>query len=230
MRDYIFPPLHLPFFLIFILLPLFLTFLLVPTVFQVLFGVEKEVALLLFLLIVIGSFINIPVYKKPATFYSYQYNVFGIIYYVVRKGKIVVAVNLGGCIFPSILAFKAFLDTLIFINFVYFFIFLALATILSYAAAKPVRHVGIVMPMLFPVLIAISSSILVVFLSSAPLYVLPKLSFTIGVFSTILGADILHLKDIEKIGEGVVSIGGAGTFDGIFLTGIFSALVSILMI
>jgi uncharacterized membrane protein len=59
---------------------------------------------------------------------------------------------------------------------------------------------------------------------------LPKFTYSLGVLSALFGADILHLKDIEKIGGGVVSIGGAGTFDGIFLTGVFAVVFSILLI
>ena len=46
----------------------------------------------------------------------------------------------------------------------------------------------------------------------------------------LFGADIMHLKDLEKIGSGVVSIGGAGTFDGIFLTGVFAVVFSLFLV
>jgi uncharacterized membrane protein len=42
----------------------------------------------------------------------------------------------------------------------------------------------------------------------------------------LLGADVLRLKDIRKLGEPVASIGGAGSFDGIFLTGIIAVLIA----
>jgi len=42
----------------------------------------------------------------------------------------------------------------------------------------------------------------------------------------LIGADLLHLKDIRKLGTPVASIGGAGTFDGIFLTGIVAVLLA----
>jgi uncharacterized membrane protein len=41
-----------------------------------------------------------------------------------------------------------------------------------------------------------------------------------------VGADQRHLKDIQKISAGVASIGGAGTFDGIVLSGIVAAYLS----
>ncbi|MGC8998437.1 MAG: DUF1614 domain-containing protein [Candidatus Bathyarchaeia archaeon] len=61
-------------------------------------------------------------------------------------------------------------------------------------------------------------------------YLLPSgapsiIAYTSGVFGTLIGADILNLHRIPKIGARIVSIGGAGTFDGIFLSGIISVLL-----
>jgi hypothetical protein len=42
-----------------------------------------------------------------------------------------------------------------------------------------------------------------------------------------VGADLLHLKDVDRIAAtGVASIGGAGTFEGIVLSGILSAYLA----
>jgi uncharacterized membrane protein len=46
-----------------------------------------------------------------------------------------------------------------------------------------------------------------------------------GSMGTLLGADILNLGKVQGLGAPVASIGGAGTFDGIFLTGIVSVLL-----
>ena len=53
-----------------------------------------------------------------------------------------------------------------------------------------------------------------------------SVAFTAGVLGPLLGADLLHLKDIARVTAGVVSIGGAGTFDGIVLSGILAALLA----
>ncbi|WP_269319877.1 DUF1614 domain-containing protein [Nitrosococcus oceani] len=47
-----------------------------------------------------------------------------------------------------------------------------------------------------------------------------------GTLEVLLGADILRLKDIRRIGTPITSIGGAGTFDGIFITSIIAALLA----
>jgi uncharacterized membrane protein len=52
------------------------------------------------------------------------------------------------------------------------------------------------------------------------------LAYICGTMGVLLGADLLRLNDIRKIGTPVASIGGAGTFDGIFLTGIVAVLLA----
>jgi uncharacterized membrane protein len=221
------PPLLLPFFILFILLPFSLLFVLAtPKVFQITFGLSYEEALLLFTLIVIGSFVNIPLYRKEGRFVVGTYSFFGIIYQVVERKDVVIAVNLGGCIIPSILAIKLLLE----LPLNAFIVTFIVCTAVVYSLAKPVPNVGIAVPMFIPPLVSSFMSYLTILSMNLPVFILPKLAFSSGVLSALVGADILHLKDIEKIGSGIVSIGGAGTFDGIFLTGVFSVIFSLLFI
>lgn len=231
MRDYIFPPLILPLFLLLILLPLLLMFLSMGTaVFQLVFGVDIETAMLIFLFILIGSFINIPIYEREGVVYETTYRIFGLMYMVKKRQEMVVAVNLGGCLFPSILAIKALFDLLRHIPFSAWLVTFLLASAVIYYFARPMPNVGIVVPMLIPPLTAAFFSFITLSMIDAPILLLPKLAFSTGVLSALFGADILHLKDLEKIGSGVVSIGGAGTFDGIFLTGIFAVVFSVMLV
>lgn len=39
-------------------------------------------------------------------------------------------------------------------------------------------------------------------------------------------ADLLNLGRVAEMGAPIVSIGGAGTFDGVFLTGILASLLA----
>ena len=221
------PPLLLPFFILFILLPFSLLFVLAtPKVFQITFGLSYEEALLLFTLIVIGSFVNIPLYRKEGRFVVGTYSFFGIIYQVVERKDVVIAVNLGGCIIPSILAIMLLLE----LPLNAFIVTFIVCTAVVYSLAKPVPNVGIAVPMFIPPLVSSFMSYLTILSMNLPVFILPKLAFSSGVLSALVGADILHLKDIEKIGSGIVSIGGAGTFDGIFLTGVFSVIFSLLFI
>ncbi len=229
MNRYFYPPLILPFFLVLIILP-FLVILFVlttPTVFQIVFNLTYDQAMLIFLFIIIGSFVNIPVYEKEGKIVVVRRTFFGLFYYTVtRRKKITIAVNIGGCIIPAILALRLLLEIP---PIPWFLVFLVCSAVI-YHYARPVPNMGIAVPMFIPPAISALTSYLVVLSLKMPLILTPKIAFSAGVLSSLFGADILHLKDVEKIGSGVVSIGGAGTFDGIFLTGIFSVVFSVLLI
>lgn len=226
MRDYLFPPLLLPLFLL-LILPLFaLTLLLASsTTFQILFGLDYDAAVTLFALIVIGSFINIPVYEKEGREVVKEYSFFGLLYYVKYRNRITVAVNLGGCVMPSVLALKLITE----LPLLPFIISFAVSSTVIYFFARPVEGLGIAVPMFIPPAISALASYLTASFFLLPPISIPKLAFASGVLGALFGADILHLKDIEKIGSGVVSIGGAGTFDGIFLTGIFAVIFAMMI-
>jgi uncharacterized membrane protein len=80
--------------------------------------------------------------------------------------------------------------------------------------------VGIVVPGLVPALAAATSALIL-----APEQA-PPVAFIAGVLGPLIGADILHLKDISKLGSGMISIGGAGTFDGIVLSAVVAAYLA----
>lgn len=83
--------------------------------------------------------------------------------------------------------------------------------------AKPVEGIGIAMPGLLPPLIAAMSALLLVPDQA------PPVAFAAGVLGPLIGADLLHLRDVS---QGSISIGGAGTFDGIVLSGIVAAYLA----
>jgi uncharacterized membrane protein len=51
-------------------------------------------------------------------------------------------------------------------------------------------------------------------------------AYVAGTLGTLIGADILNLNKIRYMRAPVASIGGAGTFDGIFLSGIIAVLLA----
>ena len=52
------------------------------------------------------------------------------------------------------------------------------------------------------------------------------IAYVSGVVGTLIGADLTNLHRIADLGAPVASIGGAGTFDGVFLTGIVAVLLA----
>ena len=89
-----------------------------------------------------------------------------------------------------------------------------------HALARPVPGVGIAVPTLVPPLVAATAALLLS-RSSAP-----ALAYIAGSVGTLIGGDLLNLGKIRGLGAPVASIGGAGTFDGIFLTGILAVLLA----
>jgi uncharacterized membrane protein len=51
------------------------------------------------------------------------------------------------------------------------------------------------------------------------------IAFVAGALGTLIGADLLNLGPPRDLGAGVPSIGGAGTFDGVFRGWIVGALL-----
>gem|GEM_PF-1329565 len=54
----------------------------------------------------------------------------------------------------------------------------------------------------------------------------PALAYISGSLRTLIGAGLLNIKNLQGLGVPAASIGGAGTFDGIFLTDILAVLLS----
>lgn len=233
-RRHIYSPFSLvvTFFIILILVILFAFFLvgLVGTAFFIL-GFSTQVIVLLLLATLVGSFINIPLFTlasdEPVVTDTYV-TVFGITYRVpiATEGsrKTVVAVNVGGALIPiavSLYLLWRFPETIGFAV-----LGVTLVAIVSHLIARPVRGVGIVSPgLVAPVVAAIFSVVISAQVSSVNVFTLAYVS---GVLGTLIGADLTNLRAIKGLGAPVASIGGAGTFDGVFLSGIVAILIAIL--
>jgi uncharacterized membrane protein len=50
-------------------------------------------------------------------------------------------------------------------------------------------------------------------------------SYVSGTLGTLSGADLLNVRRLRELGTDVASIGGAGTFGGVFLSGIIAVLL-----
>lgn len=87
---------------------------------------------------------------------------------------------------------------------------------ICYWLARPVPGVGIVLPAIVPAAVACTIALLMAPAAATPV------AFVAGVAGPLIGADLLHLVSVRDMESGMVSIGGAGTFDGILLTGILA--------
>jgi uncharacterized membrane protein len=139
-----------------------------------------------------------------------------------QPSSTVIAVNVGGCLIPC--AIVAYELTRIAGHGSTALALTALAaainTALCYRLARPVPNVGIVLPALAPALAAAACGI--IFMRELA----PPIAFTAGVLGPLVGADLLNLRRMLHGGAGIASIGGAGTFDGIVLSGLVATLLA----
>ena len=187
-------------------------------------GLSPQAALLLVLAALFGSSINIPLASVTSTAPPpppADLPRWGRVWLPVTSGhagKTIIAVNLGGCIIPTGLSLYLLARHLV-DPFDLLPALLVVATA-SYVFSRPIPGIGIAMPVFLAPLVAALTALLLAPANAAPL------AFSSGVLGVLLGADILRLKDTKQMGANIASIGGAGTFDGIFLTGIIAVLLT----
>lgn len=133
-------------------------------------------------------------------------------------GRTLLAVNVGGCVIP--VAFSAYLLVHSHLPWLQVVAGVSVITVLSYVASRPIAGIGIGMPLLLAPIAAAIIALLLNPVHSAPL------AYVSGTLGVLIGADLLHLRDIRKLGAVQAAIGGAGTFDGIFVTGVMAVLLA----
>ena len=186
-------------------------------------GVPSEALFSLLLLSWVGSWVNIPLARLPAAESMMEQGVVRVFgqRYVVPQWRhprhTVLAVNVGGAVVPTFLSLYLLTQALAPLRVV---VATAAVTFLTYRWARPVAGVGIVVPMLLPPLSAALAAILLV-PQQAPLA-----AYVAGTMGTLIGGDLLHVRQVTTLATPVASIGGAGTFDGVFLTGIIAVLLA----
>jgi uncharacterized membrane protein len=222
-----FSPAHL---LIFVLILVFLMTLvqlgLVSLAFDKL-GLSTSQGMLLLFASLFGSLLNLPLTSikalpPPETEPDAQHQApQGVLRMPVLPvtGRTLIAVNAGGCLVP--LVFSASLIHRFPLPLYDILLAVAIVAGICYAASRPIPHMGIGMPMLVA---PIAAAIVAILIGGEKLAA--PLAYICGTLGVLVGADLLRLKDIAKIGAPIASIGGAGTFDGIFLTGIVAVLLT----
>ena len=222
-----FTPLSLIAFLVLlILLPLLFAQLMAASLVKL--NLEPGTALLLMLGIILGGGINIPVKRieRPQQVPANPLAILGlgrVLPDMTRmQRQTIIAVNVGGCLIPAGLATYEFLN-LAGLGSRFLVAGIAACTVnvvVCYLVARPVPGVGILIPGFVPALVAALLGLVLGADQAAPV------AFVAGTLGPLIGADLLHLREIEESTVGVASIGGAGTFDGIVLSGIIAAYLA----
>jgi uncharacterized membrane protein len=218
-------PLSFPFFSILLGLLIFLVVLVevsaVRRAYRYL-GISSRTALLLLVGSLLGSYFNIPIIELPEQqivsgreidFFGMRY----IVPVVVDWPGTVIAVNVGGAIIPGLTSLYLLAKNRLWLQGA---VAIACVAAVCYAVAQPVPGLGIALPIFVPVA---ATAIVALLLSRT--YAAP-VAYIGGSLGTLVGADLLNLDKIQGLGAPVASIGGAGTFDGIFVTGILAVLIA----
>lgn len=225
------PPLHNRYFLMLTLLFIVIVSLvlsgIIGTAFRVLFpGLGAVGTFLILAACLVGSYLNIPLVKFQTQYsaISVKYvTVFGVPYPAptIERGmkRTVLAVNVGGAVIPVATSIFLFFQTPSVIPLA--LLITLLVAVIVYTVSRPVKGLGIIVPALIPPLTA---ALFAIFVGGEWRHIVAYSSGTLG---TLIGADLLRLNNIRRLGSAMVSIGGAGTFDGIFLAGIIAVLLAV---
>lgn len=186
-------------------------------------GLSADSAALLLMVTLFGSLLNLPLFTVRTDPAEQERRLRDIPPALLARikvipGRTVIAVNVGGCVVP--LAFSLYLFNLSRPDVLHAVTAVATVAMVSYGISFSIPRVGIAMPVLVAPLTAAAAALML-----DPEQA-PALAYIGGTLGVLIGADILRLKDIGKLGEPMASIGGAGSFDGIFVTGIVAVLLA----
>ena len=185
-------------------------------------GLNPRVVMLVLFGSLIGSYINLPLVRLPEQRVVSRevVEMFGVPFLApveVDWPGTILAINVGGAVIPIMLSFYLLVRYDL-------WAFGALATavvaFVVHRMATPIPGVGISVPTIAPPLLAAGAALVLSRRFAAPL------AYIGGSLGVLIGADLLNLGRLRSLGAPVASIGGAGTFDGIFLTGILAVLLA----
>jgi uncharacterized membrane protein len=185
-------------------------------------GVRPRYMFIVLLLTLLGGHFNIPIYSMtvPRLVPPEEVTVFGRTYIVppaVEPHTTVVAINVGGALVPLLLSLYLFFKLGMHWRML---IGTAIVAAIVHGLAQIVPGVGIAVPMFIPPLVAAGVGLILSWRRA------PPVAYVAGSMGALVGADLTNLHRIVELGAPVVSIGGAGTFDGVFLTGIIAGLIT----
>ena len=185
-------------------------------------GLSPNSAALLLGSTLFGSMINLPLFKITSDENKSINNLKGprLLFTSMQPftGTTIIAINVGGALIP--IFFSLYLIFFHQLNPLQFIPAIMVVSYISYIFSRPIEGLGVGMPVFIaPVTAALVALVI------APTQS-PPLAYVCGTLGVLIGADLFRLKDIKQMAVPVAAIGGAGTFDGIFFTGIIAVLLA----
>ncbi len=186
-------------------------------------GLSRDTAFLLLASTLVGSLINVPLFSIKTREVGSGFSQQEIPAYfrpppMHPAGKTVIAANVGGCLIPVI--FSIYLLARSALSAAEATIAVATVAWVAYLFSRPIPGLGMAMPVLVAPVTAALVAVTLNYQLSAPL------AYIGGTLGVLLGADVLRLRDVRTLGARAASIGGAGTFDGVFITGLLAVLLT----
>lgn len=188
-----------------------------------------------------GSNVNIPLTtietREPIRTYR-EIRFFGVNWRIpqvelgIRETQVML--NVGGAVVPILISMyllgfsipRCSVNLLAsYINIVVVFLVVAYGT---HRNSRIIKGLGIATPMFGPPLTTVFAVLAISLFN--PVICPTQIAYVGGVLGALVGADLMNLDKLPDLGASVVSIGGAGTFDGIYLTGIISVVLVLLLV
>lgn len=185
-------------------------------------GVSEGWVTALLLGSLLGSYVNIPIAELGGgqRMSDKSFSVFGVrhVLPVVENWPgTTLAINVGGAIIPTALSIYLVARNKLLVRSI---VGVTIVALVVHWMAEPIEGKGIAVPIFVPPIL----SALVAMALSRP--AAAPLAYVSGSLGTLIGADLLNLNRLAELGAPIASIGGAGTFDGIFLTGLLAVLLA----
>lgn len=186
-------------------------------------GLSAQSAYLLLLVTLGGSMLNLPLFTIDSNFRETAELPPEMIAWARGRGylfpgKTLILVNIGGCVVP--VSFSVYLFAANDVPLFHALLCVAVVSLVSRLVSRPIRGLGIGMPILFAPLAAAMIAYILAGEGAAPL------AYIGGTLGVLIGADLLRFKDIRKLAAPFASIGGAGSFDGIFVSGLLAVILA----
>lgn len=183
-------------------------------------GIQRRTAFLILMLSLLGSYVNMPIGDmmpdQPVRFHVYMDPASGATRFEPLGTS--VALNVGGAIVPTLISIYLLVKNALYVQSIAGVAFVS-AVVHWLATIEP--GMGVTVPIFAPPIVSAGVSMILARYHAAPL------AYISGSLGTLIGADILNLTALVDTGPAVLSIGGAGTFDGVFLTGILAVLLAV---
>jgi uncharacterized membrane protein len=194
-------------------------------------GLSWITALGLVLLILAGSFVNIPVYRIRrdmirAIPVDIAGNELGAPFSVPPVWETVISVNLGGGIIPVCIAIYLMYQVVLVTGTAFgvpFALSAVLVMVITYLSTREAAGVGIRVPFMIPALTALLAGVL---FSGGTGLTAAVTAFAGGTLGILMGGNLAHLFHVRDLEVPEVSIGGFGTFGAVFLCCVLPALIA----